>query len=220
MELRTDIPSLFGNFHYFHKIGSRVHPYPFHARLLKLLEVAVVELIAVTVTFLDQHLLTICLPRTTVFHEFALIGTQSHRTAHLRDALLLFHEVDNVVWCVFIHLTTVGILITQHVSGKLNDHHLHAQADTEGGDIMCPGIFGCDNLTFNTPCAEARADHNAVHAAELFGYILLGEMLTVDEVRLHLSVIIGAGMCQTLQNTLIRILEVVLTNKTDVDDLR
>ena len=45
-------------------------------------------------------------------------------------------------------------------------------------------------------------------------------MLTVDEVRLHLSVIIGAGMCQTLQNTLIRILEVVLTNKTDVDDLR
>ena len=85
---------------------------------------------------------------------------------------------------------------------------------------MCPGIFGCDNLTFNTPCAEARADHDAVHTAELFGYILLGEMLTVDEVRLHLSVIIGAGMCQTLQNTLIRILEVVLTHKTDVDDLR
>ena len=84
---------------------------------------------------------------------------------------------------------------------------------------MRSGIFGSDNLSFDSSCAEARTDHDTVHATKLFGNILLGNMLTVDEMRLHLSMIIGAGMCQTFKNTLIRILEVVLTYKTDVDDL-
>ncbi len=38
-----------------------------------------------------------------------------------------------------INFGTVGICITQNISGKFNDHTLHSHTDTESWDI----IFAC-----------------------------------------------------------------------------
>ena len=92
--------------------------------------------------------------------------------------------------CLLIHLTTVGILITQHVASKLDNHHLHPQADTESGDIMGAGIFGSNNLSFYTTIAEAWTNHDASNASKFLCHILLGNLLAVDEMKFCLYIII------------------------------
>ena len=64
---------------------------------------AVVEFIAVAMTFLDM-LGTICLVCLAAFLQNTFVGTQTHGSTHIGDGLLLFHDVDDIVWCLFVHL--------------------------------------------------------------------------------------------------------------------
>ena len=78
---------------------------------------------------------------------------------------------------LLVHLTTVGIGIAQHVSGKLYHHHLHAKADAEGGYVVRAGVVGGNYLALYASLSEARAYHYAVLALELFGHVILGDVL-------------------------------------------
>ena len=118
--------------------------------------------------------------------------------------------------CLLVHLTAIGILVTQHVAGKLYHHHLHTQTDTEGGDVMGAGVFGSNNLALYTTLTEAGANNDTLQALQLLGYILLCNLLAVHKVQLGLHIVVDTSQIQALADALVGILEVVLTNKTDV----
>lgn len=80
-----------------------------------------------------------------------------------------------------VHLTAVRIGIAQYVSRKLYHHHLHAQADTEGGDVVLTTIACCAYLTLDTTLSKARADKYAGAVLQEFGSIAVGELLAVHE---------------------------------------
>ena len=220
VELRTDVPALLRNLHDLHQVGGRINTHALHTLGLVLLLIFVVELIAVTVALANQCLVAIGLVDLAALHQLTLIGTQTHGTAHLRNRFLLFHDVDDVVRRLVVHLRTVSILVAQHVARKLNDHHLHTQTDAEGGNIVRTGVFRGDNLAFDTTLTEARTNQHALHALQFLCDILLCHLLAVDEVDLCFYIIIYTSQVQTLTDTLIRILQVVLANQSDVHLLR
>ena len=150
--------------------------------------------------------------------EFAVVSTEAHRAAHLGDGLLLLHEVDDVVGRVGVHLAAVGVGIAENVAGKLDDHHLHAEADTEGGQVVGAAILGGEDFALSATLAKAGTDDEAGHAAELVGDVVGGEVLAVDEVGLHLAVVVSAGVGKTFKDTLVGVLQVVLADEGDVDD--
>ena len=85
---------------------------------------------------------------------------------------------------------------------------------------MRTGVFRGDNLAFDTTLTEARTNQHALHALQFLCDILLCHLLAVDEVDLCFYIIIYTSQVQTLTDTLIRILQVVLANQSDVHLLR
>ena len=47
---------------------------------------------------------TICLVCLAAFLQNTFVGTQTHGSTHIGDGLLLFHDVDDIVRCLFVHL--------------------------------------------------------------------------------------------------------------------
>ena len=80
------------------------------------------------------------------------------------------------------HLRAIGILVAQHVAGELNDHHLHAQTDAEGWNVVGTGIFCSNDLTLDATLTEARTYHDTRHAVELVTNILLCNLFAIDKV--------------------------------------
>ena len=148
MELGADEPFLIGQFHHFNQIALRVASHTLHAVLLKIVEVLIVELIAMTVTLLNVCL-TINGTGFATFSQSTIVGSQSHRSSHTRDVLLLFHQVDDRMLSLWIHLCAVGISKSQHIAGELNHHHLHTQTNAESGDVVGAGILNGGDLSFD-----------------------------------------------------------------------
>ena len=117
---------------------------------------------------------------------------------------------------VGVHLGTIGVLVAQHVAGKLDDHHLHAETDAEGGNVVRAAVLGGDDLALDAALSEAGADDDARHALYFGGNVLRRQVLTVDEVNLRLYIIIYACQVQTLAYRLVGVLQVVLAHQSDV----
>ena len=167
---------------------------------------------------LRDGLLSVSFQGAASFAQLTFVSTQTHGSTHLCNILLLLHDVDDIVRSLLVHFAAVGIGITQHVAGEFDHHHLHTQTDTEGRDIVCTGVFCSDDLAFDTSLAESRTDNHTRHALESLGNVFLGQLLTVYIVSLYLIVIIGSGMSQRFQNTLISILQIIFTYQSDVDN--
>ena len=83
---------------------------------------------------------------------------------------------------------------------------------------MRAGVFGGQDLALDAALPEPGADDDAGQSGQLLSRILAGDLLAVDEVRLHLVVVVGSRMGKALQNALVGILQVVFAYKTDIDD--
>ena len=117
---------------------------------------------------------------------------------------------------VGVHLGAVGILIAQHFSGKFNHHHLHAQANAKGGDVVGAGISNRFNLSFNAAGAKARANDNAVQAGEGIGHIGGRYILAVHKFDIHPLPGVDAGNVQAFANAFVGILEVVFSHQANL----
>ena len=62
---------------------------------------------------------------------------------------------------VQLHAVRVGI--AQHITGKLHDGKLHAEAETEIRNVMSPCVGDGMDLSVNSSVAEAARNQNAVH---------------------------------------------------------
>src|SRR3712207_9237563 len=82
---------------------------------------------------------------------------------------------------------------------------------------MCSGVMSCDNLSFDSSLPKARTDYDTVLSFQLLRDVILCNFFRIDEVDVHLIIIICTGVGETFTDTLIRILEIVFANKTDID---
>ena len=136
--LGAEKPAFAGDLDHLHQPRVGVFSHAGHSGLLESLAVVVVELEAVAVTLADEGL-AVGLGGQRAGTELTLVCPQAHRSSHVGDALLLLHEVDDVVGGRGVHLGGVGVGHAEHVAGELYDHALHAQADAQGRDVMLAG---------------------------------------------------------------------------------
>ena len=216
MKLRADIPAVVRYLDYLYQVCRRIDAHALHAALFVAVAIGVVELVAVPVPFHNGMLSAVGFMGPAAFAQVAGIGTQTHRPAQLRDGFLFLHQVDDIVRRLCVDLAAVGVRVAQHVARKLNHHHLHTEADAEGGYVVRPRVGGCQYLALRTALPEARTDDNAGHVRQLFGHIIGGNPLAVDEVEHRLHAVIDARQGQALADTLVGILQVVLAHQADV----
>ena len=162
MELGADEPAVAGDFNNLDQVALGVRPDAFHAILLVFVFVFVVELISMAMTFADLER-SVYLGHTAVFAKCAAVCTQAHGTAHIDDGFLFLHHVDDIMRGFGVHLAGVGIFVAQHVAGKFDDHHLHAEAHTEGREVVDARILHSDDFPFDAALSKAGADQNACH---------------------------------------------------------
>ena len=126
--------------------------------------------------------------------QYAVVAPETHRAPEVGDALLLFHEVDDLVCGRGVNLCGVGIAPAQDVAGELDDHTLHAEADTQRGDAVLTGIAQGDELPVNTAGAEARSYDGAIDIPQQFGYVLLRDLLAVYGDEAELATAVGSSL--------------------------
>ena len=119
-----------------------------------------------------------------------------------------------------VNLRGVGIAPAQDVTGELDDHTLHAEADTQCGDAVLTGIAQGDELPVNTAGAEARSYDDAINIPQQFGYILLRDLLAVYGDEAELATAVGSRLQECFVDGLVGILQLdVLTDEGDGDDV-
>src|SRR6185437_6011757 len=147
MELRRDEPGVAGNLDDFHQAVAR-EAGEAHARLPVAVEEVVVEFVAVAVA-LEDGILAEDLPGARPGPEQYLLRAQAHRAA-LAGSLVaglgaaslvlpLADERDHRVRRRAVELRAVGAREAEHVAAKLDDRHLHAEADAEIGHAILAG---------------------------------------------------------------------------------
>ena len=116
------------------------------------------------------------------------------------------------MFCIRGHLTTVGILETQYIPCKLNNHHLHAQTDTEGRNIMGATVFSRYYFSFYATLSETRTNKHPLHSLQFFTNIFGIYVFAIDKMQFCPHIIIYTSQVKTLTNALISILQVVLAH--------
>ena len=189
VELDSDVPSAGRYFDYLHETALGVGSGAEHAGFLEVFAVGCPEFVAVTVAFVYEF------PAVGLIYlgarsEGAGIGSEPHRPAHHGDALLLFHQFDDRMRGLRVHLGAVGVFHPEDVAGVFNHHHLHAQAYAEGDLVVGPAPAGGDDLAFYASLSEARAYDDSVHGGEFLPYVLFCNVFTLDEVGLDAAVVV------------------------------
>lgn len=79
--------------------------------------------------------------------------------------------------------------------------------------------MGCNDFSFYSTLPKSRTYNDSVHTCKFLTYILFVYLFAIDKCCLDFIIIIGPGLRQTFQNTLISILKVIFADKTDVYNL-
>ncbi len=216
VELHPDVEVPPGQFHGLHQasVGARTRDDQPH--LLQFGPVIVVELVPMAVAFLD-HRLVVAVVQPRALGHGAGVFAQAHGAALGQVALLVGHQVDDVVGAVGLELAGIGVRVPGHMAGELHDHDLHAQADAEVGDLLFPGIAGGLDHALHAPVAEPAGQDDAVHAGQLLGAaVLVGQGLAVHPADVHLALVLEPGVVQTLHHAQVGVVQLdVLAHQGD-----
>ena len=94
------------------------------------------------------------------------IGTKTQGAADILHPVLIGHQIDDRMGGGRIQFYAVRVGESEHISGKLHDGKLHAQAQAEIGDIVGSGVGNGINLSVDAPVAESAGNQNSVHVGE------------------------------------------------------
>src|SRR3989344_2630163 len=159
-----------------------------HPGLLKPLHIRGINLIAVTVTLLDE-LLLVGGARHGALLQVRRIHPETHRAAVLvvgQVLLLLKHHIYDRVRRIFLNLGRVSIFQLQDVPRILNDHELHPIAQAEIRDFVLTRIPNGPNLALNAALTEATRDNDA---------IVLREVVHHPRILLNIFGVYPANLC-------------------------
>ena len=126
-------------FYNLYKLGVGVDSGGYHAAFDELLAVGIIELVAVAVAFLGG-VVAVGFCRFRIRGQSTGVCAQTHGAAHLREAFLLLHQVDDRVGRVVFDLGAVGFFQSQNIAGELDHGTLHAQANSKEGNAVFSGI--------------------------------------------------------------------------------
>ena len=101
----------------------------------------------------------------------------------------------------------MGVGQTQHVAGVVDGHHLEAEAQTQAGQAVLPGIGGGVDFALDPPFAESARDHDSVQPAEQAVHHQALHALRLDPLDLHRRAVVDAGVVQRLHYRQIGVLE-------------
>ena len=219
MELRGHEIGVLGDFDNLDKSCFGVEACGNHACLAELVDILVVELVAMAVT-LGNHLGAINLVGLAAFLQAAGIGAEAHGATHIGDVFLLFHHIDDGVSGGRGNLDGMGIGIAKHIACELDHGALHAKADAEKRYLVFASIAHGHNLTLDATSAEAGSHENTRKALQTLVNVLLGEVFGIDIAHLDLAAQLGASMDEGLADGLVGVGQLdIFAYETDVDFL-
>ena len=159
------------------------------SRVHHLLQVAVVELVAMAMALAD-HVRAVHGVRQRAVRDPHLLCTEPHRAAEigllvarLDRALLVLpfaDQRDHGVRAAAVELRAVRPGETGHVARVLDDGELHPQADPEIGDAVDARMTHGLDLALDAALAEPARDQDRVHTIELTAAMPL-QVLRLDE---------------------------------------
>ena len=130
------------------------------------------------------------------FLQDTVVSSQTHRTSHIGNVLLFFHQVDHLKRRIRLHLGRIGIRHTQNVAGKFNHHTLHTQADTQARHIVFAGIFQGSELSFDTALSESRSNQDTIHVLQLFSRIGFSQFFRMEQMKIQFAVVVDSSLQQ------------------------
>ena len=197
--LHTHIEGPVGQLHRFHQpsIGGQARQGQAGGR--QRLPIFVVELVAVAVTLGNlSHAVAALHGRARA--DEARIAAQAQRAALIHRITLAGHVIDNLVQPLRSKLAGVGICDAQHMAGIFDHCHLHAQADAEIGDVLFPGILGCQDHPLNAAAAEAAGHQDAIQTGESGFHRFCRDQLGIDPADADLGIQEKARVAQRLRH--------------------
>lgn len=99
------------------------------------------------------------------------------------DIFLVWHEVDHRIRSFFIKFCGVCVFHAAYVTGKFDDRALHAEAQSQEGDAVGPGIADGVDLAFHAPVAEASRYYDAIDAFEDFPEVRFSSSSTSELIQ-------------------------------------
>ena len=91
-----------------------------------------------------------------------------------------------------VDLNAVGVRVAQNVPGVLHDGELHAQAQSQEGLFLHPGIADGTDLSLDPPGAEAAGHQDSLAVAQELPHIFRGDGLRVHPFDLDGGVVFNA----------------------------
>src|SRR3989338_7275230 len=130
----------------------------------------VVHFITMTMAFND-HILAVALMHLRAVQQLAVLGTEAHGAAQIGSVCTLFGHAGCVLpfgdqtnhWMSAdgVELGGVGIAPAQHIAGELDNCDLHAEADTQVGNLVLTGVLHGLDLAFHATQTEAARHQNS-----------------------------------------------------------
>ena len=187
MSLSSDKPRVSRNFDHLDDTAVRGKTAQRHAVLLQYFAVIVVYFITVAVAFADL-VCTVQLLCQRAFFEYTRISAKAECSADILDTDLIRHDMDDRMSGIGFQLHTVGVIISDDVSGKFHNSKLHAQTQPEKGDIMSAGILYGSDFTLNPSVTEAAGNKDTAYIREEFIHVVCGYCLGINPFDIYSSV--------------------------------
>src|SRR5699024_4110290 len=89
------------------------------------------------------------------FRYFAVIQPQPHRASFGFNIFLVRHQSYNRIFGLFIKFSAVGFRPAAFIASEFNNRALHAQANTEKGNIIFSGVGNSRKLAANAAPAKS-----------------------------------------------------------------
>ncbi len=176
VELAGDKPGMIGDFNDLNQSTIHRTTGDFHAGRDNVIQVAVVELIAMTMALRD-HILSVELAGQAAGLQVTLLTAEPHCTPQVGAFVAFFqlpvgiqplhNQADYRIGRRTIELGAVGARQTRNMAGELNHRHLHPQADTQVGDTLFPGIANRFDFAFYASVAETAGHQNGIHTLQV-----------------------------------------------------
>ena len=149
--------------------------------------------------------------------NYARICAETECTSLVNVFTLTGYEVDNLVFTNLIKFTRVCIGNSTNVSCVFDNGNLHAETNSEIGDIVLSCILCGKNHTLNASAAESAGNDDSVKVFERILIGFLGELLGIYPVYVNVCVERIACMAHCFGNREICVMELnILADKTDM----
>src|SRR5258708_2419801 len=195
MALHAEEPRMLLQLHDLDEAALEIPAADHQAGLFQAGHIVVVHLETVAVALRDD-LPAVSLAGERAGLDLALVGAEAHRAALEDDMALLVHQRDDRMRRLHVELRRVGVPQPEHVAGKLDDRHLHAETEAGIGNLFLPGVARGGDLALDAAIADTTGHQDAVYVLQALEPGIGLQALGVDAHDLHAAVVGDAGVAE------------------------